>query len=329
MTDPIDPSRLDDPRDAAAYWFARLQSGEAGEAERAACETWRRADPAHERQYRRVAQLWDAAAGIPAEQLRRLGHGRTGRPARADRRRFAWGLSVACGAAAVLAAVDPAGWLRPPDYEADFATAIGERREFALPDGSTLLLNTATEARVRFYPDRRSVALLRGEALFSVRRTLSSPFVVDMPAGSVRVTGTQFNIRTDDRRFSVTVTEGSVEVESGGWWRRRSARLSAGTGATAWRDGELRTDPAADVATATAWREGKIVFRATPLAQAVEEINRYLPDPVLLAGAGGERLRVSGIFDAADPAALLQALPRIVPVDVRTRGDGRTEIVPR
>lgn len=57
MTDSPDPDTLRDPRDAAAYWFARVRSGRMDAAQQQRFDAWRQADPAHEREYQRACGL--------------------------------------------------------------------------------------------------------------------------------------------------------------------------------------------------------------------------------------------------------------------------------
>src|SRR6266567_3587390 len=50
------------------------------------------------------------------------------------------------------------------DRDHRYATAHGEQRSWALPDGSTLQLNTDSAVRTRFSRGERLVELLRGQA---------------------------------------------------------------------------------------------------------------------------------------------------------------------
>ena len=59
MTDPIDPDLLRDPRDAAAFWFARVRSGQMDAAQQRQFDAWRQADPAHDLEYRRACGVWN------------------------------------------------------------------------------------------------------------------------------------------------------------------------------------------------------------------------------------------------------------------------------
>jgi transmembrane sensor len=349
MNDPIDTAPLTDTRDQAAYWFTRQQSGSMTQAERQACAAWRRAHPDHERQYRLVEALWDAAGKVPAERMRALGYppGDSARetarvprdtpkctPARppamsVSRRHIAYGLGAAFGIGAVAAVTGFTLLSSAPQYEMTFATRRGERRSEKLPDGSFLDVNGDTTAQVRFYPDRRTIVLRAGEILCRVAPDRARPFTVDMDTGTVRAVGTCFNVRHEQGSAQVAVEEGEVEVRTGPWWHHRTTRLTAGYEARLDADREPSVRGGVDVAARTAWREGRIVFNATPLAEAMEELNRYMAVPVRVPDSRVRGLRVSGIFRIDDPGALLSALPRIIPVQVLARADGASEIVAR
>lgn len=331
MTDRIDPATLTDPRDLAAYWHTRLQSGDVTEQERMAFERWR-SDPDNARQYQRVLDIWALADALPKSQVSKLGRARPvgtwrgrfgfGRPA------WGYGLAVACSMALVLLIADPAGWWEAPSYEAEFKTAHGERRQVVLPDDSMLTLNTDTVASVRFFKSKRSVLLAKGEAFFQVEED-GTPFTVDVDSGIVRVTGTRFNVRRmHDHAFGVGVLDGSVEVDTGPWWRRTTVALRPGHAARSTTAGDIKVQSDVDMDRALAWREGKVVFRGTPLADAIQEVNRYAQKRLTLADASTGRLRVSGVFSIDDPASFVDALPQIVPVAMRERSDA-IEILPR
>lgn len=318
----------DDARDLAAYWFARLQSGEASADERARFEAWRAADPDHARQYAAIETLWQSAGTLDAGQQARLGRAYRTTAAMAGRRRWlAYGAGAGAAVAASLVAVTL--WPLPEEYARSVATSRGERQEISLPDGSLLHLNTGSAARVRYDAGHRRVWLEDGEAFFTVTRDASRPFIVETGSGQVTVLGTQFNVRREGEAFSVAVSGGTVRVDRGPWWRRQSAVLTAGQGSRFAETASAR--PEVDVQAATAWRDGKIVFRETPLSQALAEMNRYLAEPVRPRFADPKlaALRVSGIFDTANPRALLAALPRILPLSVQSAADGTVDIVPR
>ncbi|KAG0926308.1 hypothetical protein G6F31_018432 [Rhizopus arrhizus] len=155
MTDPIDPDTLTDPRDAAAFWFARVHSQQMSQAERQQFDAWLRADPAHDLEYRRARGIWNASSQLGEDRLRALlqeAPAAARRPrAVSSRRRVMAGVAVACTAAVVAAVVLPPWIAGDPGYSAQYATQPGQRQHVSLPDASVVDLNTATTlSRPRF-----------------------------------------------------------------------------------------------------------------------------------------------------------------------------------
>lgn len=74
--------------------------------------------------------------------------------------------SKAAGVALLLAlAIGALAWLDPAYKRERFATAIGERRDVTLADGSQLLLDSGSQIEVSWHPLSRRVALRAGQVL--------------------------------------------------------------------------------------------------------------------------------------------------------------------
>lgn len=327
MTELAKPPR--DPLDAAAYWFARDHGGLMTAAERRQFDAWRQADAAHERAYQEMLQVWGLTQAVPDHDLRPLLARRP--PARAvspERRRLAWGLAATACAAAGAGLAWPLWWPAETLFQQRYATGRGERRRVALQDDSVLTLNTAIQAEVRYTRDERHVALQAGEILFEVSPDKARPFIVETELGRVRVTGTRFNVRYDRQRLAVAVESGSVEVATGAWWQRERVLLAAGQGVSLARQGDPLQVESVNVAALTAWKQGKAVFDNVPLAQVVDEINRYREQPIRVAAAL-RGIRIAGVFDIDDTRGFLTALPALIPVRVAPRADGGSDLVAR
>jgi transmembrane sensor len=194
----------------------------------------------------------------------------------------------------------------------------------ALPDGSHLDLNGATELQVDFSPGRRHIVLRAGEAMFSVAHDSSRPFVVDTAQGSVTVTGTRFDVRQDPAATRVAVEQGSVRVQGMG---TALAQLGAGQGSHIDEQGNVAAPYTVNAAALTAWRQGKLVFDNATLADVVAEVSRYRTQPLWVAPGKVAQLRVSSTFSTDDTDALLRALPSILPVAIKAHEDGSREII--
>jgi transmembrane sensor len=97
-------------------------------------------------------------------------------------------------------------------WQSTYATGIGERRLITLKDGSTIDLNSRSKVRVSFSDRERDVEFLEGQALFSVARDASRPFIVSVGKTAVRAVGTQFDVYRRSSGTTVTVVEGRVAV---------------------------------------------------------------------------------------------------------------------
>lgn len=325
-----DADELDPPRDAA-HWFARLHSGEATESDQQAFAAWCRANPAHEHEYRRLASQWEAVLSVPQARLRDLMHESlaASRPPPMSRRRFGLGMAAACSLP-IMAAILAAPYVFDGNESlVTYSTRKGERRQVALPDGSTLHLNGDTRLATHFGAGERRVELAHGEAFFEVRHDASRPFVVVGGMGQVTVTGTRFNVRRDSEALQVSVESGSVRLESGPWWHQSARRLAAGQQAIAYADSTLSEIAQVNIENLTAWQRGKIIFNNVSLATVISEMNRYLMRPASLDAPELGQHRVSGIFSVDDPQAMIDALPAIAPVSLDRLQDGRIRVVAR
>jgi transmembrane sensor len=209
----------------------------------------------------------------------------------------------------------------------EFTTQTAERHAAALADGSRVELNAQTALAVVFTKAERRVRLARGEALFTVAKDAARPFVVETPAGVVRVTGTVFNVRAAAaQRVEVTVLEGTVRVQPE-HATEKTATLTADNQAVLRAENvethTLHAGAAQDVA---AWRQGQAVFEDTRLADAIERFAAYHVRRIAVDAAAAD-LRLGGRFSLDDLDGWLDFVQRVLPVRV-ARVDGAVVISP-
>jgi len=308
-----DPAELEE---RAIEWIVRLRSGRATTADAAAFRAWRGRSPAHEAAARSAEALWRdvgetatavAHASAPPVAERR----RAGRRGAVSRRAVLGGAM----AASVAGAIAIAGTRRALDgLFADYATTAGEQRRVRLPDGSTAFLNTASALDIDYSVRARRIILHAGEALFTVTREVERPFVAAAGPIEARALGTTYAIRRDGDDARLVVGEGAVELrlaDGGG-----AIRVPAGHAATLTADHRLSGPHPVDVAATTAWTRGKLVFNGRPLAEVVAELERYRAGRIVILEERLKATRVSGVFDLADPAAVLRTLEQTLDVRV-------------
>lgn len=202
-----------------------------------------------------------------------------------------------------------------------YATAVGQRRDVILSDGSKVTLNTASLIEVRYSAERRDVKLLTGQALFQVARNPDRPFVVSAHDRQVTALGTAFDVWIQgDGRLQVLLVEGHVRVDP--VRPKGIERIIPALARTDLTAGEqLLADASgdADVVTAdverdTAWNRGVLIFRNDSVGDAVREVNRYSLVPIVVDDPGVASLKVSGIFPTASREDFIAALEALYPV---------------
>lgn len=324
----------------AADWHGRLDEDDSP-GTRAEFDEWLAADPRHRAAFEAVEQTCASLAAARVDdrvlKLRRQALSAT------HRLRF---VRVALAAAVVGVAIAIAYTVAPMFRDVPaaatnmmtraaieggaFRTAIGERSNITLSDGSSVVLNTNSRIEVRFTPERRRVRLLAGQAWFQVAKNPNRAFVVE--AGDQRVTaiGTAFDVRLDGHdSVRVTLAEGKVSVEP---ILSPLARLIspppvpelliAGEALIVSDDAPVEKRKA-DVSKVLSWRQGQVVFDNDTLAAAIAEINRYSSKRIELADPALGQLRVSGVFKAGHSDSFVETVTGHYPLRIASRDDSR------
>ena len=266
----------------AAAWWARLRADDFTRADADALRAWCASSPDHARAWRELQQLWQAldpalARAAAAPQRENV----LAFPLRPGRRAFLGG-ALAAGVAALALRPPLDAWPSLQELGADYRTGTGEQRQVALSPQMTVQMNTQTRIDVR---SPESIELLGGEAeiLASGAR---QPVSVVAGAGRLLAQAARFNVRHTDDAVCVTCLAGAVEVV----WQQRRQTLDAGQ-QLVYDERGVQAATAAQAGEASAWRTGALSFVGKPLADVVDEINRYRPGRVVLRNAElGRRL---------------------------------------
>lgn len=309
---------------AAAEWFFRRDAG-LTEAEAAELEAWLSESPRHAEAFEEIAATWDQSLLVKDRVMR--GTAEKAEPQVAPRRsaRVVW-MPAVLGLAAALA-VGFFGWWQPAHYSGTMTTAVGEIRQWQLPDGSRIDLNTDSTVTVQYSFGERRIDLVRGEAHFAVAKNPERPFTVDAGMVSVRAVGTAFNVRRWTEAVDVIVTQGKVKVdvaetetsspnassapapvrdiylEAG---RRVSVALVAKPELPAMPTVETVSPPA--MAQSLAWQKRKVEFADASLGEMIAEFNRYNRHQLVIEDPELAAKRFGGAFPADDYDSFVQVL---------------------
>lgn len=221
-------------------------------------------------------------------------------------------LPVLLVAISAVCIADPAWQVR------DYQTAVGERRQITLPDGSHVLLDAGTRLQVRRHLRSRQVLLAQGQARFDVRHSAWRPFQVEAGPVHVRNYGTVFDVDRQGDLSEVTLWRGEVgvRVEGGG----AEQRLKPGQRLLAQAGSLSPPEPASP--DRADWTRGRLQFDRLPLSEVLRILQRYHDRPIVLDDPALGPLQVSGVFDADRAETAVALLPEILPVQVHTAADG-------
>lgn len=300
----------------AAAWLVRLGSAQASAADVGACDRWRASHAEHERAWQRAQSLHRAFGVLPPA----VGLATLARPRSTGRR-------AALKAAVCLALVPGATWGvwragGGQAWLAEWRTGAGERRDIALADGSRLHLNTATAVDADITTATRELHLIQGEIHVQAVAALQGALRVRTPMGDVVARQAAFTVRLQANRCEVDCVRGTLTVlpAQGAtrelaptqqvWFDRHAAHLSL--------DAQAQTPD---------WLRGMLHARDMRLDDFAAELARYRSgivrvDPAVAA------LRVSGAFPLDRIQGVLDALPTLLPVQVRSVTPWWTRIGP-
>jgi len=310
----------------AARWHARLGADDCTDSDRVELQRWLTRSPRHAAAYE-VAESLSARLAEGSQVDDRL-------MAMADEA-FAMGASDPEGALVRAPATRVRRWLVPASLAATIVvTFVGVRvsgylttsissvtyvapeqmrRDVTLSDGSTVQLDVDSEIRVTLSDRRRDIVLVNGRALFAVAKDAARPFVVSTGEAHTTALGTHFQVQREGQQVLVTLTEGVVAVTSDTGQRET---LAPGEQISLTTDGQVHEKRAVDAQAVTSWSRGRLVFRDTPLGDALEEVNRYGTRKVRLGDPELAQLPVDGNFIAGETDLIVSAFAAVLPLRV-------------
>jgi transmembrane sensor len=320
-----------DPDEQASLWAARLEGDALSAADRVRLDAWLSDSPTHRERLSEYCQLsLNLQAQLPAlAAAGALAPAVPSAPPPRPWRTRAW--AAAALSAAAAAAVALALWWNSPTGRTErVGTDAGQRRSFTLADGTRVELNGHTQLALENRRRERYARLSGGEAFFEVTKDRARPFVVETPAGSVRVTGTVFDVRTEGGGgLEVTVVEGSVQVRPtamGGGRTSALVTLGASDQLVAGPEGvAVKSLSRGDLSDTLAWRQGQIVFNGVPLRAALARFAQY-HERSIAAAPGAAELSLAGRFSLDDLDGFLTELTQVLPVQVKSGPKGGLEV---
>jgi len=154
------------------------------------------------------------------------------------------------------------------------STPRGGQYRVTLVDGTKVWLNAASSLSypTNFTGKERRVRLV-GEAYFEVAHNAKQPFIVTTDGQQVKVLGTSFNLNAyrEEHKTVTTLVNGHVQLSTEGIGTPQ--QLFPGEQAVLQNAGfEVAK---VDAALFGSWKDGQFRFKATPLVEALRQIERW------------------------------------------------------
>jgi transmembrane sensor len=316
----------------AARWHARLAADDCTDFERAQFQRWLASSRRHADAYesmaafsRRLERLADVdgrlqamaedAFAIAAADPDSAAESRWDPRSKGTRR---WMVPATLAASIFVAfiGVRIGGYFSTSAPPLTYSSSEQTRRDVTLADGSVVHLDVDSEINVSFSGAHRDITLVNGRALFEVAHDASRPFVVSAGQSHTTALGTHFQVQRESEHVLVTLTEGSVAVTGNPTQSSWSERLTPGEQISLGADGHVREKRAVDTQAVTSWSRGRLAFRGTPLAEALQEVNRYGHRKVRLGDPDLAELPVDGNFIAGETDLIVSAFAAALPLRV-------------
>lgn len=277
----------------AAKWLALRQAETFSPVQQAAFADWIAQNPRHAAIYSEVESAWgifDRLALYPHSADTAPDPDLLAPSSRRFHRFSSWAPVALAAAALVTIGIFWLGARFTADAGVPAAIARNDPRFMHLPDGSSVELNVGSQVTVHFTSTQRRLKLVHGEAHFTVTKDPAKEFIVEADGVAVRAVGTAFNVRLQEEKVEVLVTEGSVRVAPPAMAlaavkpsrAEKVATLSAGqrtifpvAAVAADFSPLVETLNPTEINHALAWQTSRFNFDATPLSEVVSRLNRY------------------------------------------------------
>lgn len=202
-----------------------------------------------------------------------------------------------------------------------YATAVGERREVRLGDGTRVLLGPTSRLTVPAGDDQRTTTL-DGIGYFNVVHDPSHPFTVRAGAITVQDVGTAFSIESDDSAGArVAVDSGSVAISAAGQEHSPGAVLNARDRAIVDINGVVAVERSAVSEDDLAWVQGRLVFRDSPLVLVGAELYRWYGVRLRVADSSLANLHLTASFSGEPVDRVLNVIALSLGASIERQGN--------
>jgi ferric-dicitrate binding protein FerR (iron transport regulator) len=205
-------------------------------------------------------------------------------------------------------------------------TQAAQVKTLTLPDGSEVTLNADSKlVYSQNFGEKNREVTLKGEAFFKVTKNKNLPFIIDAQGASIKVVGTQFNVKAykGHAEVKVTVVEGSVQLYESKSPEKQAVLKAGETGIYLRKQQIINKIPQIST-NDISWKTNLIVFENTPLFEVAEVLRQVYHINIKVTDAV-KNCTVTVEFDQKDLASVLKVLKSTL--DLTITKEGKTLII--
>lgn len=312
-------SEMDRIRGEAAEWLVLEADGNCTSDSADALRSWLKADAENQRIYVEMKQLWQRIGDIPGLAPSPL----EGANDNLHDDRSTWPLPrgwrramAMAGGAAAAAVAAIFIFASPAQKPLHLTTGLAQIKKVELEDGSVVTLAPMSEIEVVFADGERRTSLSKGEAFFEVAKDPKRPFLVRTRTSSIKVVGTQFNIRDGTDLTQVGVVEGVVEIRSGDGSKYsenlRTLRRGQAAEVQLAENGRAIVSPPGSLdgmaGLAGGWKDGWLAYNNARLSDIISDANRYYAPGIVFSDPKIRDMRYTVSFRSNEISKFIRTL---------------------
>lgn len=182
------------------------------------------------------------------------------------------------------------------EFKNTLRTLQGMECSITLSDGTKVHLNAESQLTYPVcFSSKERIVQIEGEAYFDVAPDKDHPFIVQMPHGSVRVTGTSFNVRAypDEKTECITLISGSVTISS------EDQEFALIPGQHYIFDKASGKESVTNVNTElyTSWQSGSFVFLNVPLEDIMSYLSKWYGCKYVFNDEAAKNVKIGGYLN--------------------------------
>lgn len=188
------------------------------------------------------------------------------------------------------------------------STAKGQKLTINLPDGSIVMLNSASDITYpEVFTDSIRKVKLRGEAFFQVKES-EIPFIVSTGEVQTRVLGTSFNIRyrTDEKSTEIALLTGRVKVDSE--LEMGEIELLPGERVVYQRNEKSFSKESYQFKKDFGWKEGILYFNHSSIVEVAKTLENWYGVSIVINNIPGNSRHFTGSFNNENLENVMESL---------------------